>query len=178
MSMRQCAYMLRGFAYTPLWIAAALFACDSSTPLREWTPDDHGQPLRADPSRVPSAAEPESATGDTSARAARTLWSAVCGKCHGVGGKGDGTARPPGATLADLSDPAWHAQRTDAQITQAIREGRGMMPAFGKQLRPDGIDALVKHIRTLAPSAEPSTPTPKKDAAAPDAPAPTAPKTQ
>ncbi len=37
----------------------------------------------------------------------------------------------------------------DAQLVQAITQGKGNMPAFGTRLKPDEIDAVVKYVRAL-----------------------------
>jgi len=41
-------------------------------------------------------------------------------------------------------------QQSDAQLADAVGQGRGNMPAFGTRLSKGQIDALVKYIRTLA----------------------------
>ena len=59
----------------------------------------------------------------------------------------DGPARPPGVAMPRFSDPAWQASRTDEAIAQAIVAGRGAMPAYGQQVNPRGVAALVRHLR-------------------------------
>lgn len=125
----------------------AAAACGDPPPKREWTPADHVQPETPDPTREPGEPAPAATPEETVARAAAALWNASCASCHGRDGRGQGPARPPGAQIADLTDPEWQASRTDAQLMQVISEGRGMMPAFGKQLNEDGMRALVAHIR-------------------------------
>jgi hypothetical protein len=49
-----------------------------------------------------------------------------------------------------MSQPGWQTQRSDAQLTEAITKGRGMMPAFGNEITEAGVSVLVGHIRTLA----------------------------
>lgn len=146
-------------ASSPIVLAIALVACDPPAPRREWTPDDHGQPQRVDPERVPSGAERAEDEEDPAVRAARALWNAVCAGCHGREGRGDGPSRPPGATLADFADPAWQSARSDVEIAAVIREGRNMMPAFGEQLRGEGIEVLVAYVRSLG-TKEASAPAP------------------
>jgi cytochrome c oxidase cbb3-type subunit 3 len=99
---------------------------------------------------------------DAEARAARALWLAACASCHGREGRGDGPSPPPGARVPDLSIASTLASKSDEQLAAVIRDGRGMMPAFVKQIVPAGIDALVEHVRALsageatAPSAQPA----------------------
>jgi mono/diheme cytochrome c family protein len=125
-----------------------LLACDSRvTPQREWRPGDHGQPTQVDPSRVPQAeAAPEEGGVE---RAASALWNVSCASCHGRDGRGQGPGRPPGAQIPDFTAAELQKTRTDAQLLQVIREGRGMMPGFAKQVNEQGLAALVSHIRSL-----------------------------
>ena len=86
------------------------------------------------------------------ARAAATLFQTRCGTCHGASGRGDGPGKPPIAQVPDLTSAAFQRTRTDAQLHEVIKKGRGLMPGFEKELTDLGIDALVKHVRTLATS--------------------------
>lgn len=135
-------------------------ACESKPDLREWTPDDHGHP--PDPASAPTAPA-EAPSPQTIARAAAALYRVSCAPCHGAEGRGDGPNKPPGASLASFADPAWQKARTDEELAAAIRAGKGLMPAFGDRIIPDGITALVAHLRTFG-AAETGT--------AADAPAP------
>ena len=129
-------------------LAALLIACDSRVAAtREWRPEDHGQPAQIDPSRVPAASTPAEAEQGGITRAAAALWNVSCAGCHGRDGKGQGQARPPGAQLPDFTSAEFQKQRSDEQLLQVIRDGRGMMPGFGKQLNAQGLAALVAHIR-------------------------------
>ena len=56
--------------------------------------------------------------------------------------------RPPDFTTAQ-----WQASRTDDELVSLITLGRGMMPAFGDRIPPDGVRALVAHVRRFAPVA-------------------------
>ena len=129
-------------------VALSLGACGDPPPTREWTPADHGQPVAPPTDRLGNApGEPPPDATDNVARAARALWTASCAGCHGADGRGQGAARPPGAQVPDFTLDAWQSSRTDVQLRQTIHDGRGMMPAFGKQLNENGIGALIAHIR-------------------------------
>lgn len=140
------------FVVSLLLGTSGLAGCDKRGELREWQPSDHQPP----PEVVPegqgegTSGEGASGAGDPTARAAAALWGMRCASCHGESGRGDGAGRPPGAAVPDLTSAAFQAQRTDAQLHDVIKNGRGMMPAFGDQLSDAGIDALVQHVRALA----------------------------
>lgn len=136
-----------------LLLLSVFCACNEPAPKREWTPADHGQTEQGalatqEPNEAAQSAE------DATARAARALWIATCASCHGRDGRGDGEARPPGAQLPDFATPAFQQGRSDSQLAQVIRDGRGMMPAFGKRVNDQGIAVLVQHIRTFDPTAQ------------------------
>src|SRR5687768_7834542 len=121
----------------PMLLAAMLLfsACEEDRATREWQPEDHQPPGGgADPSQS-EPAEGADATG-----AGAVLWRVHCASCHGAGGHGDGRAAPPVATVPDLTSAEAQAS-TDEQMAAVIREGRGMMPAFGSQINEQGISA-------------------------------------
>lgn len=138
-----------------LWLTA----CGEPAPTREWKPSDHGQPERVD-DREQGSGEPEGASEDTVARAARALWNASCASCHGRDGRGLGEGRPPGATIPDFTTEAFQSGRSDAQLAEVIRNGRNLMPAFGKQVNDHGVQALVQHVRAFGAGAKPPAPGP------------------
>jgi mono/diheme cytochrome c family protein len=92
-------------------------------------------------------------TGDPTARAAAALWSMRCATCHGEAGRGDGTGKPPGAALPDFSAPSFQSGHSDAKLYETIANGRNLMPAFGKELTKEGIEALIAHVRRFGGTA-------------------------
>ena len=129
----------------PTLLAAILLfsACEEDRATREWQPEDHQPPGGgADPSQS------EPMGGADAVEAGAVLWRVHCAGCHGAEGRGDGPAAPPMATVPDLTSAEAQA-RSDEQMAAVIREGRGMMPAFGSQLNEQGISAIVAHMRTL-----------------------------
>lgn len=129
--------------------ALLLVGCGDDRELREWTPEDHGQPPEGqmDPSRIPG----QSSTGTPAERAASALWIMQCAGCHGRGGRGDGPEQPPGAQMEDFTRAEFQASRTDGELAAVIVQGRGLMPEFGDQLPEQAVQALVGHIRRLGP---------------------------
>jgi mono/diheme cytochrome c family protein len=51
---------------------------------------------------------------------------------------------------ANLSDPALQKRLADADIKRTIQNGKGQMPAFGKLIPDDEIEAIIAYVRTLA----------------------------
>ncbi len=140
-----------------VWLACG---CDQATALREWTPADHGQPAApSDDRAAPAENDAPVSAEEADRRAAAALWNVSCATCHARDGRGGGSGLPPGAKVPDLSARAYLSSRGDGELEKAIRDGRNMMPAFGAQLGPDGVRAMLDHVWRLAGGREqPSAP--------------------
>lgn len=86
----------------------------------------------------------------------KTVYAQQCAGCHGADGQGNGPSaafftRPP----RDLTNRAWMASRTDAQLTATLRHGvaGSPMPAFGDALTATQLGDLVAYLRQLSRSA-------------------------
>ncbi|MCC6647047.1 MAG: cytochrome c [Polyangiaceae bacterium] len=125
-------------------LAAALLCLSGcrNDAVREWTPADHDLPPNA--AAAPSRPSQSSASVDAQAEMVELTWQRQCASCHGREGRGDG---PQGAQTqaANLTDAAWQARTSDAQMSAAITGGKGRMPRF--ELPPPLVDGLVKRIR-------------------------------
>jgi len=79
------------------------------------------------------------------------IYAEKCSVCHGAGGRGDG---PGGAALnpkpRDHTNGAYMNTRTDDQLLEVIRNGKGNMPAWKTVLSDEEIHAVLKHVRSLA----------------------------
>ncbi len=75
-------------------------------------------------------------------------FKANCVLCHSADGSG---SSPTGKALKakDLKSPDVQ-NVSDADLTAAITNGKGKMPAFGKKLSPDAIKGLVSYVRSFA----------------------------
>lgn len=73
----------------------------------------------------------------------------MCTLCHGADGKSH-TAMGQGLHSADLTSPVVQS-RTDAQLYEVIAHGKGKMAAYESILGKQGVQSMVKYIRTLAP---------------------------
>ena len=83
------------------------------------------------------------------------LFKRQCVMCHGAAGLGDGpAAKNLKGKLPSMADKALMSKLTDAQIHQAISEGKkteiGNMPGLAKRLMPEEITDIVNYVRTLA----------------------------
>lgn len=101
-----------------------------------------------------AASQAPAATPESLANGA-ALYKKQCVMCHGAVGLGDGpAAKSLKGKLPSMADKAVMAKLTDAQIHDAITNGRkteiGNMPALGKRLKPEEITDIVNHVRTLA----------------------------
>lgn len=77
---------------------------------------------------------------------AAALFDAKCAMCHGKDGRGTKFGKERGAP--DFTDSEWQKSHTDAQINDAIANGRGKsMPAWKSKLSSDEITALVARVR-------------------------------
>jgi mono/diheme cytochrome c family protein len=140
--------MLRSLSSVALLALAS--SCQApSKDLREWTPADH------DHTSNPGATQVE-VPSDGGSRLAQygidevtlVAWSRNCASCHGTYGAGDGPqGRMTGAR--DLTTVEWQSSVTDEAIAQAIRKGRGRMPAF--PLPDSTVTSLVHLVRLFDP---------------------------
>lgn len=76
------------------------------------------------------------------------IYQAKCSTCHGKDGRGIPNWRAKGQP--DFTDSAWQKARTDAQISDSTRNGKGkFMPAFKAKLSDDDIKAVVARVRAF-----------------------------
>ncbi len=128
--------------------------CDGApTATETWTPADHAHPPDSVPglegAQVPAAPVDDGLTPEQ--RTARTVYLVACAGCHGAEGRGDGPDRAPIMRLPSFESAAWQATLSDDQLVSIITLGRGMMPAFGERIPPEGVRGLVAHLRSMAP---------------------------
>jgi ubiquinol-cytochrome c reductase cytochrome b subunit len=75
------------------------------------------------------------------------IQSRQCRNCHALGGEG-GLRGPALDTVA--------TRLTSDQLVRQVIQGSGNMPAYGKNLRPAEVTALVAFMETLRPSYQPA----------------------
>ena len=83
---------------------------------------------------------------------AKQTFATRCAMCHGKDGAPSALYAQKGVKA--FKDSEWQKAKSDADIKKAIVEGRKgtMMASFKQAFSDEEIDALVKYIRTLAPS--------------------------
>jgi mono/diheme cytochrome c family protein len=72
-----------------------------------------------------------------------------CATCHGREGRADTLKSKHRYHARDLTNAHWQSEATDERIYNAILNGVGKMPAFGKKLTTEQITSLVSYIRDL-----------------------------
>ena len=95
------------------------------------------------------------AGGSASLNAATTvadgnaLYAAKCAICHAKDGRGLPNWHKKGQP--DFTDAKWQKSRTDAQISDATKNGKGkFMPAFKAKMSDEEIAAVTARIRSFA----------------------------
>ena len=79
---------------------------------------------------------------------APAVFAAKCAMCHAKDGTGLPNWRAKGQP--NLADSDWQRSRTDSQIADAVRNGKGKyMPAFKARLSDQEINALVGQVRAI-----------------------------
>ncbi len=77
------------------------------------------------------------------------LYAGVCARCHGPDGAG-GPAVGSSPAPRNFRDHAFQVARTDDELKQVIRNGKGVaMPAFGTAFDEAGLAALVAQVRSF-----------------------------
>ena len=85
-----------------------------------------------------------------SAQDGERIFATVCARCHGADGKGGGVVAGPNAAR-NFHDAAFQAARSDEDLKQVIRQGKGAMPAFGALFSESDLRGLVHQLRSFRP---------------------------
>jgi len=84
---------------------------------------------------------------DAAVPQAAALFAQNCSACHGSDGKGT-----RGAGTPNFTDGSVQASLNDAQISDAIRNGKGAMPAWQDKLSEADISTLTSYVRSFGGS--------------------------
>jgi cytochrome c6 len=81
-------------------------------------------------------------------RGAAESYAKYCASCHGRDGRSK-TVKAKLNHARNLADSEWQGRVSDERIFNSVMNGKGKMPAYGKKLSEQEIDALVAYIRGL-----------------------------
>ena len=93
------------------------------------------------------------------------LYKAKCAACHGADGAGKSTMKNTDLRAAEVQ------KQSDAQLQEAVANGKGKMPGYRDKLSKDQIAGVVTYMRTFGPATKASA------KASEETKAPTIPKT-
>jgi len=79
---------------------------------------------------------------------AEQLYAKQCASCHGKDGRAK-TLKGKFKHARNLTDAEWQEKVSDERIFNSIHNGKEKMPAFGKKLSQEQIEALVTYVRAL-----------------------------
>jgi cytochrome c6 len=76
------------------------------------------------------------------------LFAKQCASCHGKDGRAK-TIKGKLKHARDLTDAEWQERVSDERIFNSITNGKDKMPAYGKKLSQEQIEALVTYVRAF-----------------------------
>ncbi len=71
----------------------------------------------------------------------------TCAYCHGNGGKGTSFGRDAG--VPDFTDAKWQASRTDDQLMETVKAGKGKMPSYRGKQTDEMLAKLLQIVRNF-----------------------------
>lgn len=77
----------------------------------------------------------------------KKVYTAKCVSCHGADGKGN--AKMAGMLKVTIPDLTGAAKKSDADVLKLLAEGKKPMPAFGKSLSKNELDAVLQYAKSL-----------------------------
>ena len=76
------------------------------------------------------------------------LYAKQCATCHGKDGRSK-TIKGKMKHARNLTDAEWQERVSDERIFNSITNGKDKMPAYGKKLSQEQIEALVTYVRAF-----------------------------
>ena len=86
--------------------------------------------------------------GNVPPQSAAQLYTKQCASCHGKDGRSK-TIKGRLKHSRDLTDREWQEKVSEERIFNAINNGKGKMPAYGKKLSQEQVESLVTYVRAL-----------------------------
>ncbi len=81
----------------------------------------------------------------------KKVYAAKCASCHGADGKGN--AKMAEMLKVSIPDLTGAAGKSDGDLLKLLSDGKKPMPAFGKSLSKDEMDAVLSYAKALAKGA-------------------------
>ena len=147
--------MLRSFPHisTVILSSAILLVAGPTAGRGKVSQEPAAPPAAAAPAPPPPPAvnNPVKATPESLAKAKKT-YGFDCAMCHGANGNGKtDLAKDMQLVLSDWTDPKALDGKTDGDLFQAIRSGKGKMPPEdASRAKDDDIWNLVTYVRNMA----------------------------
>lgn len=111
------------------------------------------------PEVIAEAPQPQSAGEALAPAAAKSevLYGRFCASCHGDEGKAQTTmARMMSPNPTNFAQGPWKGPQTVEAVVDAIKNGKGAMPAYGKEITDEGeLKALAEYVLSLRKEATP-----------------------
>lgn len=85
--------------------------------------------------------------GTAMAQEAAVTYKAKCAMCHGADGKGNAAMAKSMQNLDLTADSV--QKMSEADLAATISNGKGKMPSYKAQLKPEQISGLAKFVKTL-----------------------------
>ncbi|NBW82605.1 cytochrome c [bacterium] len=106
---------------------------------------------------IESTAAPAGPAALRAAPTGQKLYERFCAGCHGVDGKAQTSmARMMASPPTNLADGPWKGEQTKTAIVDIVKNGKGAMPAYGKEISTDGeLSALAEHVLSLRSGKKP-----------------------
>ncbi len=95
-----------------------------------------------------AATPPTTNPGALPAVNAEQLYEKQCASCHGKDGRAK-TIKGKFKHARNLTDAEWQEKVSDERIFNSINNGKEKMPAYGKKLSQEQIEALVTYVRAF-----------------------------
>jgi cytochrome c5 len=96
-----------------------------------------------------SKANPVKPTPESLAKAKKT-YKLDCAMCHGENGDGKGDMAADMKNVTDFTKSDSLKGRTDGELFQIIKKGKGDMPPEGDRAKTDDVWNLVNYVRAFA----------------------------
>lgn len=84
------------------------------------------------------------------AKGGKASYDKLCASCHGADGKGSQAMTKVFGEKALNIATKETSQKKDDELRKVITEGRGKMPALGKDLSKQEQKQVLEHVRSLA----------------------------